>query len=463
VKRQIRMHVPALLAILALVVIAAAVATYITAHERLILPGWVPGIGTDFYQLDAAFETAQAVVPGEGQTVDIAGVAVGEIGNVSVRDGRAVVTMKIRKKYAPVYRDATLLLRPKTPLKDMIVELDPGNRSAGAYKSGDTIPIWRTRPDVDFDEILSALDGDSRSYLMVLLTAGGQAFSEPGAPADLREAFKRFEPTSRDLDRITTLLAERRRNITHVVHDLRLLTGALGNKDTQLAQLVDSSNATFRALADQAQNLRGALQELPATLQQADTTLPKVTTLADQLGPALQSLRPTARELAPALRETRPFLRLTTPIIRDELRPFARGAQPAVHDLFTTARRLVPITPRLTRTLTVVNALLNTLAYNPPGSEEGYLFWASWLNHAGASIFSTQDANGPIRRGQVIASCSSLALLESVAATTPQIQVLFDLLGAPASTSPICESQAKRTATKRTATKRTAAARRLAR
>jgi phospholipid/cholesterol/gamma-HCH transport system substrate-binding protein len=325
----------------------------------------------------------------------------------------------------------------------MVIELDPGTPKAGAYKSGDTIAISQTRPDVNLDEILSALDGDTRSYLIVLLTAGGQAFSQPGAPADLRETFKRFEPTSRALDKVTTLLAGRRRNVKHVVHDLRLLTEALGDKDTQLAQLVDSSNATFGALADQAQNLRAALRELPPTLQQADTTLPKVQALGNDLGPTLQSLRPTARELAPALRETRPFLRQTTPIIRDELRPFARDTRPAVQDLRITAQRLVPITPRLTRTLKVVNALLNTLAFNPPGKEEGYLFWASWLNHAGASIFSTQDANGPIRRGQVIASCESLALLESVAATTPQIQALFDLLGAPASNSPICEQQAQ--------------------
>ena len=39
--------------------------------------------------------------------------------------------MKIRQKYAPVYRDASLLLRPKTGLKDMIIEMDPGNAEGG--------------------------------------------------------------------------------------------------------------------------------------------------------------------------------------------------------------------------------------------------------------------------------------------------------------------------------------------
>ena len=87
----------------------------------------------------------------------------------------------------------------------------------------------------------------------------------------------------------------------------------------------------------------------------------------------------------------------------------------------------------------MLNSLLNSLAYNPPGKEEGYLFWGSWVNHAGASIFQTQDAHGPIRRGQVIASCNSIALLENVVATNPQLEVLYELLEAPASEQ-ICPS-----------------------
>jgi phospholipid/cholesterol/gamma-HCH transport system substrate-binding protein len=153
----------------------------------------------------------------------------------------------------------------------------------------------------------------------------------------------------------------------------------------------------------------------------------------------MQALRPTARELGPALRATRPFLRQSTPIIQNQLRPFAREARPAVKELRTMATALKPVTPRLTRTFEVINSLLNTLAYNPPGNEEGYLFWTAWANHAAASIFSTQDAHGPIRRGIVIASCDSLALLENVTATNPQLAVLYELLHAPPSKN-VCPS-----------------------
>ena len=64
------------------------------------------------------------------------------------------------------------------------------------------------------------------------------------------------------------------------------------------------------------------------------------------------------------------------------------------------------ITPKLTTSFKVVNYLLNELAYNPPGKEEGYLFWASWASHAGATVFSTQDAHGAVWRGLALFDCT---------------------------------------------------------
>ena len=89
------------------------------------------------------------------------------------------------------------------------------------------------------------------------------------------------------------------------------------------------------------------------------------------------------------------------------------------------------MTPRLVNVFEFANALLNTLAYNPPGSEEGYLFWASWVNHAGATIFNTQDAHGPVRRGLVFISCPALAVLDQVKKANEALQTLVELLNAP--------------------------------
>jgi len=427
----IRKHMRDFLAIALLAVVGLGVAGYILSNQRFYLPAWVPGIGTDFYEVKAEFQTAQAVVPGQGQTVNIAGVKVGDIGKVELRNGRAVVQMDIQDKYAPIYKDATLLLRPKSGLKDMFIELMPGTKGAGEIKEGQTIPVSNTLPDVNLDEVLAELDTDTRAYLQVLINAGGEALGTKGYSADLRETFKRFEPTNRDLAAITREVSKRRRNLKRVIHNFQLLSTELATKDDQIAAFVDSSNANFQALANQDQNLREALRQLPGTLEVTRATLGKADKFAKELGPTSQALRPAARALGPALRNTRPFLKDTTPIIRTKLRPFARDVRPTVRSLRRAARDLAPTTPRLTRSFKVINSLLNTLTYNPPGSEEGYLFWASWVNHAGASIFSTQDAHGAIRRGVVLASCLNLSVLEGIRDTNPQLAVLVDLLGAP--------------------------------
>ena len=62
----------------------------------------------------------------------------------SSRTACAVVELKIQDKYKPIYRDAKMLLRPKTGLKDMFVELDPGTQAAGELPEG-----GRIRPGAD--------------------------------------------------------------------------------------------------------------------------------------------------------------------------------------------------------------------------------------------------------------------------------------------------------------------------
>jgi phospholipid/cholesterol/gamma-HCH transport system substrate-binding protein len=431
VKRAIRKHLRDFVALMVLFLIGLGVSAFILSNQRLYLPSWVPGIGKDFYKVKAEFSTAQAVVPGQGQTVDIAGVQVGDIDKVELKNGVAVVSMNIRNKYKPIYRDAHMLLRPKTGLKDMIVELDPGTKAAGALNEGGTIPVQNTAPDVNLDEVLSSLDSDTRTYLEILVNSGGQAFGKKGYTPDLRETFKRFEPTNRDLAKITGLVSQRKANIKRVIHNFSLLATELGKRDTQLAEFVGSANANFKALANQSANIQESLRLLPGTLTTARTSLVKADALAKQLGPTFQSLRPAARALGPALVEVRPFLRITTPVIRNQLRPFARDVQPTAKQLRILGDNLQPLTPKLTSTFKVVNSLVNTLAYNPPGAEEGFLFWTAWANHDANTIFGTQDAHGPIRRGLVVASCDSLSLLNQVVATNPALNTLFQLLNAP--------------------------------
>src|SRR2546426_10129123 len=186
------------IAIIALSLFALGITGFILAHQRFYLPNWVPLLGTDFFELKGEFSTAQSVTPGQGQTVDIAGVPVGEIKRVDLEDGRAIVTMEIKRKYAKLIKsDATMLLRPKTGLKDMVIEMDPGTPGTPSVPDGFTIPVSNTQPDVNLDEILSNLDRDTRDYLRLLVSGGGEALRNNGR--NFSNAFRRFEPLNRDI------------------------------------------------------------------------------------------------------------------------------------------------------------------------------------------------------------------------------------------------------------------------
>ena len=256
-------------------------------------------LGTDFYTVKTELPSGQAVVPGQGQTVNIAGVKIGEVGSVTLDDGKAVVEMHIRDEYRPIYRDASVLLRPKTGLKDMYLALEPGNPRAGALPEGGHVRVANTLPDVNTDEFLAQLDADTRAYLQILLNAGGTAFDdeatgaderyEQTAAQDLREVFKRFEPTARDGERITRLLIDRRQNIRRVIHNFQEFSTALAERDDELASFVDSANANFEAFAAEEASLREALRLFPGALDQTEQTLEEDEHAGRRAGPGARA------------------------------------------------------------------------------------------------------------------------------------------------------------------------------
>ena len=140
VKRAIVIHRQDFIAIVALVVAAIAVAATCSVTSRRSRSGRATTPSR------REFATGAAVTAGQGQSVDVAGVQVGQVGGVQLQDGRALVTMNIFKKYQPIYHNATVLLRPRTPLKDMYLSLDPGTKSAGAIPNGGTLGIANTQP-----------------------------------------------------------------------------------------------------------------------------------------------------------------------------------------------------------------------------------------------------------------------------------------------------------------------------
>ncbi|MBA3327433.1 MAG: MCE family protein [Solirubrobacterales bacterium] len=413
--RVIRKNLRPFLAIIGLFAIAVVVGGYILNEQRLRFPL----IEDKPMRIDVVLDNAQAVTPGQGQTVQVAGVDIGSIGEVELKDGRAVVGLDIEQEFDDlIHRDATALLRPRTGLKDMYVQIFPG-RAGPPVREGFTIPIRNTLTDVDLDEILAELDNRTRDYITLLANGAGRGLRNRGN--DLAEVFRRFNPTFRDLARVNRAVGRERVALRRLVSSLADLNGRLADKPRDLSELVDSAATTFTAFASEDDNLRDTVSELAPTLTQATRTLRAVQPFAQQLGPTTRALVPAVRELDEANDEVRPFAREAAPIVRSQIRPFVRAARPLVQDLAPAARGLSRAFPELDRSANVLNRFLNMAAFNPAGREapdndraareEGYLFWLAWTAHQGLNLQSTEDANGPIRPVFLTGTCGTFTSL----------------------------------------------------
>ena len=430
--RAIREHLKDFIAIVGLLLLALLTTVVILSQQQAPYPSWVPFLGDDTITLKAELSTAQAVTPGQGQTVNIAGVKVGDVTDVELDGPDAVVTMLVEDQYAPlIHSDATVLMRPRTGLQDQTIELDPGTDGA-PVEDGTTLPASQTEPNVNPDEILASLDGDTQAYLRLLLEGGARGLHDGKA---VSATLRRFEPTARDLAKVNGMLSQRRESIARSIHNFRLVSEELGARDTQLADFVDSSDAVLESFANQEASIRGSLQELPSALEATRGALESGDQLALELGPASQALIPQARALGPALRQVRPFFRRTVAPIRDQIRPFTRQVRSPVRKLAGAATELNKTTPDLTHSFGDVNGLLNALAFDPSGSEQGYLFYVPWLNHDLNSAFSLQDAHGPLLRGLVLQSCNTAQLAEGFASSRPFIRTLQQITRVPPSSA----------------------------
>jgi phospholipid/cholesterol/gamma-HCH transport system substrate-binding protein len=388
-----------LAAVVTIMLIAVGVSFVILSGQRVRWP-WI-----HVYEVRAAFTTGQALTPGQGQAVTVAGVKVGEISRVELDDGRAVATLTIeRDRLDRVNRDATMLVRPRTPLQDMTIDIDPGTEQAGELSGDDLLGIERTTPSTNLDELLGSLDRDTRDYATSLVGGLGHAINDRGEA--LRAALRASAPTLRLQRRVTAAVAGRRTELASAITSLRRLTGAVARDDDSVEQLVRAGDVTFSTLAAEDVALRGSLRRLPSTLADTETALRAVTPFARATQPSLDALLPALRRAPSTLRAVDPLATDGLPALRN-LNRLSSEARPLAGQLSTAASSLATVTPRLTSAFGVLRYLTNLLAYNPPGSEEGYLYRFAWYLHNQNSFLSGQDGNGPFWRGEVIFSCSA--------------------------------------------------------
>jgi phospholipid/cholesterol/gamma-HCH transport system substrate-binding protein len=376
------------------------------------------------FEIQAVVKSSNLLRP--HSPVRIAGVNVGEV----VRMGRykhtnlSVLTLRINENGRPIHRDATLKVRPRLFLEgNFYVDLKPGTPSAGTLDDRGLIPITQTGTPVQLDQVLTALQSDTRLSLQRTVQGLGTALNgKPTAAQDAvqnpavrgltgAQALNKTLDTSPKSLQYTAqvagaLLGPHPHDLSKTIHGLTRVMTAVADQQDDLVDFVTDFNTTLGTTAAHAADLETSVDELGPTAQHAaqgfrelNAGLPAARQFARNLTASLPELPATIAAAGPWLTQARAALgKAEVGGLLDRLQPATKNLASLGHEL----RAWLPNIDALNRCVT--NVLLPTgdlkvddgaLSANTENYKE---FWTAAAGLAGESQFF--DGNGSYLRLQ---------------------------------------------------------------
>jgi phospholipid/cholesterol/gamma-HCH transport system substrate-binding protein len=285
------------------------------------------------FEIQAVVKSSNLLRP--RSPVRIAGVNVGEV----VRSGRykktdlSVVTLRIDKSGLPIHRDATLKIRPRLFLEgNFYVDLQPGTPGAGTLDDRGLIPVNQTSTPVQLDQVLTALQTDTRASLQTTIQGLGAALNaKPSAAEDAdqnpavrglsgAQALNKTLDTSPRSLRETAqvagaLLGPHPHDLSKTIDGLTRALTAVADHQDDLGDLIDDFDKTMGTTAAHAADLTASVQKLGPTAQHAseafttlDASLPDARTFAVELAGSLPELPATIAAAKPWLAQAQKLL-----------------------------------------------------------------------------------------------------------------------------------------------------------
>ncbi len=291
------------------------------------------------YELTALFENSNRL--GKRSPVRIAGVDVGKVVAVEPLEdgsGLARVKMEIREDGLPIRKDAELKIRHRLFLEgNYFVDLKPGRPSSPELEDGSVIPPNQTASPVQFGQVLTTLQSETREDLRTFLREYSMSLKREGA-AGFNEAIKHWEDAYRDTSQVNdATLGRKRHDLGRVLDGQAKVFGALSSNEETLEELVTDLNRTVAAFASQEDNLKRAIPNLRDVFRDGRPALAS-------LNRALPEIRGFARDALPGARSSSPTLDAQIPFIKQARRLIA---EPELGGLSRQLRETVPLLNRL--------------------------------------------------------------------------------------------------------------------
>ena len=328
------------------------------------------------YEFKAVFNDVNNLKP--KSPVRIAGVEVGKVTKVEPVEsgkGAAQVTMQVEDAGLPIKRDAHLKIRPRIFLEgNFFVDLEPGSPSEGELDDGGVIPVTQTAAPVQWGDLLTALQSDTRSDLQTFLREYSKGL-EDGGSEGFNQAIKYWEPAYRysSLSNDATLGKDPDHDLQRVLRGQQKTFAAIVKDEGALKDLVTNFNVTAGAFAREDEALAASIPALRDTLKIGHPAL-------ESLDTALPSLRAFARDALPGVRSSDETLAESLPFITQarllmserELRGTARVLRQTIPDVVAFNRTSVPFL-RENRALSACtnNVLVPFMDLKIPNPESG--------------------------------------------------------------------------------------------
>jgi len=314
------------------------------------------------YQFKVAVPEAQQL--GAEADVRTAGVPVGKVRKLDIDSrypNKLVATVQMDPKYAPVSKDAKVIMRQKTLLGETYLELTPGTPNGPKISDGGFLSPARVAPTVQIDEIFEALDPRTRQAFRTWQQGMARALHDRGL--DLNDALGNLGPFAEDATNVLEVLDQQSATVRRLVRNTGTTFGALTQDERQLHNLVTSTDDVFGATASRQEALARSIKLLPSFLDESKATLAKLQTFSTNTDPLVRDLQPVARDLRPTLRDVR-ALAPDLEHVFVNLDPLITASRRGLPALGQILRGASPLLAGVQPFLEQLNPILQWLEYN---------------------------------------------------------------------------------------------------
>jgi phospholipid/cholesterol/gamma-HCH transport system substrate-binding protein len=280
--------------------------------------------------------------------IRMAGLDIGNITSLKLnRDGGQEVEMEIDPEFAPLPADTRLVVRQKSLLGQLYLELTPGNRDGPKLDDGDTIPSKSVVESVEFDEIISTFNRETRRNFQGWIREIADAIDN-GRGEDLSNAIGNLDDFAAAGSDTLKILDDQEPALRRLVKNTGITLNALTERRGQLRELIGNANTFFEALASRNDALAETIFVFPTFLSESRLTLDRLKKFAEDTDPLIRDLIPVAFQLRPALHDLgalapdlKNVFRKLDPVITESSRTlpaaqrFLKGAKPLFPALHT--------------------------------------------------------------------------------------------------------------------------------